>query len=190
MSEGHRIVRRRHPIDIERLAESVRDSLALAPTDKVKMATLLELVLPDVVPGYEFHVVPNSSMGKAEAMTQIDKPIIRFTNRTYQDLLAGVPRARFTAAHELGHLIMHCGAAVALARTEVRDWRDDPEWQANAFAAAFLMPRAVFRKMKSVDQAMEAFGVGVHAAVVRAEKLRHALTLSKKTGGRSLTCPP
>lgn len=40
-------------------------------------------------------------------------------------------RGRFDAAHELGHLVLHTGT-----RTE------DAERQANAFAGAFLMPRA------------------------------------------------
>lgn len=53
-----------------------------------------------------------------------------------------VERWIFTAAHELGHLVLH------LADYDVRqtDETEDHEKQANAFAAAFLMPEAAFRK--------------------------------------------
>jgi Zn-dependent peptidase ImmA (M78 family) len=42
-------------------------------------------------------------------------------------------RQRFDAAHELGHLLLHAGAARVHGR--------DREAEANRFAAAFLMPR-------------------------------------------------
>jgi Zn-dependent peptidase ImmA (M78 family)/DNA-binding XRE family transcriptional regulator len=53
-----------------------------------------------------------------------------------------VERWIFTAAHELGHLVLH------LADYDVHetDETEDHEKQANAFAAAFLMPEATFRK--------------------------------------------
>lgn len=53
-----------------------------------------------------------------------------------------VERWIFTAAHELGHLVLH------LADYDVRqtDETEGHEQQANAFAAAFLMPEATFRK--------------------------------------------
>ncbi len=71
----------------------------------------------------------------------------------YQDLRSHQPRARFTFAHELGHVVLHAQDLVAngqvdryctaLPRASPRRhhkvW-DDTEWQANAFAGAFLMP--------------------------------------------------
>ena len=48
-------------------------------------------------------------------------------------------RARFTVAHEIGHLILHEG--FALARGAVRHKHyEDSEWQADTFAAELLMP--------------------------------------------------
>ncbi|WP_419757134.1 ImmA/IrrE family metallo-endopeptidase [Teredinibacter turnerae] len=41
-------------------------------------------------------------------------------------------RCRFDAAHELGHLVMHCHGAPQ---------GQEAEKEANAFASAFLMPR-------------------------------------------------
>ncbi len=53
-----------------------------------------------------------------------------------------VERWIFTAVHELGHLVLH------LSDYDVRqtDETEDHEKQANAFAAAFLMPEEAFRK--------------------------------------------
>ena len=53
-----------------------------------------------------------------------------------------VERWIFTAAHEFGHLVLH------LADYDVRqtDETEEHEKQANAFAAAFLMPGTAFRK--------------------------------------------
>jgi Zn-dependent peptidase ImmA (M78 family) len=53
-----------------------------------------------------------------------------------------VERWIFTAAHELGHLILH----LADYDVSVTDESDEHEKQANAFAAEFLMPESAFGK--------------------------------------------
>lgn len=57
---------------------------------------------------------------------------------------AGALRNRFTIAHELGHYFLHSdvGKKPILAR---REGTDRVEWEANWFAAGFLMPEAQFR---------------------------------------------
>lgn len=56
-------------------------------------------------------------------------------------------RQRFTMAHEIGHLVLHEGRPVFVdtfgGRINLRDGTsDDQEIEANAFAAALLMPEA------------------------------------------------
>jgi predicted transcriptional regulator len=95
-------------------------------------------------------------------------------------------RDRFTVAHELGHLFLHYpmvtqqnpGACMVATR-----WvnENDPiqrraEWEANWFAAAFLMPagafRTAFHNHSAVLGAVAAtFGVSLAAAEVRARNL-------------------
>lgn len=67
----------------------------------------------------------------------------------YQRLQAHDPRARFTAIHEGGHGVLHVpqlrsalisGGAPKLYRREELQLFRNPEWQANVFAGAFLMP--------------------------------------------------
>jgi Zn-dependent peptidase ImmA (M78 family) len=56
----------------------------------------------------------------------------------------GPERDRFTIAHELGHYVLHSD----FGRKRIRAARfgsDRVEWEANWFAAAFLMPETDFR---------------------------------------------
>jgi Zn-dependent peptidase ImmA (M78 family) len=63
-------------------------------------------------------------------------------------------RQRFTIAHELGHLSLHPGRPYTVDSTIRLNWRDDlsslatdrQEIEANAFAAAVLMPEKLVRE--------------------------------------------
>jgi predicted transcriptional regulator len=86
-------------------------------------------------------------------------------------------RSRFTVAHEIGHILLghvHAGEAM-LCHHEYGD--TSPQMtQANAFAAALLMPerflRQVFDGVKSLQQMAEVFGVSNQAASYRIKALR------------------
>lgn len=96
-------------------------------------------------------------------------------------------RDRFTIAHELGHLFLHYplvqrayGAHVIMTATR---WVDSAnvdlqrtEWEANWFAAAFLMPEFEFRQSCVTNAASShliaaRFGVTEKAVEVRAKAL-------------------
>jgi Zn-dependent peptidase ImmA (M78 family) len=95
-------------------------------------------------------------------------------------------RDRFTVAHELGHLFLH----YPLVRKNDPDaimvatrWVDDAdkeqqraEWEANWFAAAFLMPSEAFSKeykrlRGDIDAIAARFGVSTQAADIRVKNL-------------------
>jgi len=75
-------------------------------------------------------------------------------------------RHRFNLAHELAHSVMHFGTAF-----------DDAEYQANQFAAEFLMPRTVIRSdLRNLDLAGAAqlkivWGVSMAAIIMRAHDI-------------------
>lgn len=94
-------------------------------------------------------------------------------------------RDKFTIAHELGHLFLHFpfvqrqhpGQGMRATR-----WVDESnsdlqrcEWEANWFAASFVMPKADFiaayEKIKDVEQLADRFGVSQKAAEVRIKSL-------------------
>lgn len=113
---------------------------------------------------------------------------------------AGDGRARFTCAHELGHSILHFAElrdapGHALFRDRVCTAREklppgvrifeSPEWQANKWASAFLMPITGIREFVAgrdetddecgIEEIAGNFKVSVSAARVRLAKVLPAL---------------
>lgn len=118
-----------------------------------------------------------------------DEPesIIVQANGEFQIFLPTVTtleRDRFTIAHELGHLFLHFpkvkrenpGRPMAATRRVSKDDADQQraEWEANWFAAAFLMPQEQFKLTypeKSIADSASHFGVSQSAIKVRASTL-------------------
>jgi Zn-dependent peptidase ImmA (M78 family)/transcriptional regulator with XRE-family HTH domain len=90
-------------------------------------------------------------------------------------------RGRFDAAHELGHLVLHCEERVAQG--------PQAEQEADSFASAFLMPRASVLaqvpRMPSVDQVVEAKARWRVSAMALAHRL-HEVGLSSDWHYRQL----
>jgi hypothetical protein len=97
-------------------------------------------------PGFEGRPAPHG----LEGLTDMEAKIVWLPPQTYARLEAGGGRPKFTAAHEIGHVVLHRnelhtsapwpnGGVVFARRTEI-DPYEDPEWQANNFASALLMP--------------------------------------------------
>ena len=93
-------------------------------------------------------------------------------------------RDRFTIAHEIGHLVLHLPRIkkddpdAYMRATRYVDPDDSvqqkAEWEANWFAAAFIMPSAVFTKafrQGGVEMAASVCGVSVNAADIRSKNL-------------------
>jgi predicted transcriptional regulator len=102
----------------------------------------------------------------------------------YLPTMTSPERDRFTIAHELGHLFLHYPRVKRLHPDEemiATRWVDesDPEqqraeWEANWFAAAFLMPKDAFIQTfqrEDIEDLAQKFGVSVPAAKVRAKSL-------------------
>lgn len=85
----------------------------------------------------------------------------------------GLLRNRFSLAHELGHYVLHSqiGKIQLLATRSLISER--VEWEANWFAAAFLMPANAFRKRwkltKNDEDLASYFLVSTQAVKVRKE---------------------
>jgi len=104
--------------------------------------------------------------------------------RVFKNANDGMPRDRFTLAHEIGHLSLNHESGIPAYgslrenREEVEAFRD-PDWQANCFAGAFLIPSFMIemlsnklkRRLMTSDIA-NYFGVSHSAAETRLEKFR------------------
>jgi Zn-dependent peptidase ImmA (M78 family) len=90
----------------------------------------------------------------------------------------GSSRDRFTLAHELGHYVLHylCDDTQTGRMMALRRGSDRLEWEANWFAAAFLMPSQQFRDRfntlgGNLGMLATEFDVSLAAAEVRARGL-------------------
>lgn len=121
-----------------------------------------------------------------EGMTFPDGRVL-LSEETYRGAHVGTGRPRFTVAHECYHGIKHreqirrvlsdTGELVVYRRQIVKPFRD-PEWQANAFSGAVLMPAAMVRLLAAGEHRLllplrmaEEFGVSHQAAEVRLKVL-------------------
>jgi hypothetical protein len=97
------------------------------------------------------------------------------TESVYKAACANDPRALFTVFHEMGHALL--GHRRTLNREipgrEIKTY-EDSEWQANQFAAEFLMPldEIVRYSLATEAQLMIRFGVSMDAARIRLNRLR------------------
>ena len=112
-----------------------------------------------------------------EAVAYLTEGLIMVSDKTYRDLQEDEPRARFTAAHELGHLILHSefvtiGDVAMRRKGEIKIY-EDPEWQADVFATSLLVPARVASGIPDLteERLMEVFKVSRPCAKRRISEL-------------------
>lgn len=131
--------------------------------------------------GIQWHIASAEELPSGvEALAVPDRQELLIRSDVYEALPDRTPagaRARFTVVHEFGHLVLHRG--VPFARTQEHPNErshqayEDSEWQADRFAAEFLMPEGLLvRLCSSVEDVMEVFGVSQRAARIRVDELR------------------
>ena len=121
-----------------------------------------------------------------EGMTYPDGRVL-LSEETYRGAYERQGRPRFTVVHECCHGIKHreqirralfdTGEIVVYRRQSIKPFLD-PEWQANVFSSALLMPAQMVRilaerehRMLLVSTMAEVFGVSFKAAEVRLKVL-------------------
>lgn len=127
-------------------------------------------------------VVGSSGKGDKESGSVIAHSLTNWT--IYVSRHTSLKRDRFTIAHEIGHLLLHLGPiqqddpTAVMRATRSVDMSDAEqkraEWEANWFAAGFLMPTSEFKEIYSARSEAEVsrhFGVSLQAAKIRAESL-------------------
>ncbi len=119
----------------------------------------------------DFEIVEDVELGENMAEAYPDKGLILIRDSVYSAACDGDARARFTMAHELGHIILHIGQApsASFARGEQPDHKiyEDCEWQADTFASAFLMDKMRITKSMSINDVSSLFGTSLSAAKIR-----------------------
>ena len=155
---------------LEKNATHVRSRLNCPPTEAIDALRLFDGLNITVrtrtgkkIPVYGSVIELNDSEGYSKYERDRSEIEILTSPETYEWLEIGYPRGRFFVAHELGHCLLHTDQLVRLAQMpkaqQAALYRggqevahkayEDTEWQANAFAAALLMPA---RGLLSLEQ--------------------------------------
>ncbi|WP_462383336.1 ImmA/IrrE family metallo-endopeptidase [Pseudomonas sp. Marseille-QA0892] len=158
----------RSEAEIFRLAETIWTDLKLRD-DEFPIVEFLELGMPLFFDGFVFDIWDQSRMGSNHGLTIPSENSIVLREDVYYGACEGRGRDRFTAAHELGHYLMHRNAPMKFHRAETGRLPayKDSEWQANRFAGALLMPEAKLASCRSLREVVERFGVSYDAAQVQ-----------------------
>lgn len=177
------IVKGMSRLDIERLA--VRFLRAVSPDSVLgHRPTPVLKIFDRVLPKFGFN--PNVVVLPAglEGVTDPARKRVTLDHNIYAALEDDDGRARFTTMHEVGHVLMHAkqmaatampfvNAPVLLARrSDIKPFRS-PEWQADTFSSASLMPApALFRLERehgalTIDLLQDTFLVSRQATEIR-----------------------
>lgn len=158
-------------VQIESFASAWRRGLGYRDDQAVSMVRVIEFALPQVFEDFEYEIVDDHELSGAEATTSLSHRHMRISNTTYTQARLVGGRASFTLAHEVGHLLLHCGQSVELARGQAMPAYRNPEWQADQFASGFLVPAAEAAKTPLPGVLATRFGITPAAARVRLKRL-------------------
>lgn len=118
--------------------------------------------------GINYDVREVSLMQDIEAAVNPDKGELIIREDVYLALTDptnyGHGRARFTIAHEIGHLILHEGVTLnRQIKMKTHKVYEDSEWQADTFSAELLMPSHMCKGL-SLQEIQDKFIVSYTAA--------------------------
>lgn len=161
--------------EISHMAKIVRDLAKVDRFGAVDILHVLEVLLPKAFDGFQLEIVEDHVLHGMEGETYPDQLRIRIAESVYEAAFRGDWRARFTIAHEIGHLLLHQGLTSRLARPkpgqQVRAF-ECSEWQANAFAGDLLTDPQVFNACQSIQEAAERFQISPLATRTQAKALQ------------------
>jgi Zn-dependent peptidase ImmA (M78 family) len=152
--------------EIDDITESMRRKFGVLSNPYFDIVKLIETGMSDKLRMFDIEYLLIAEMPDKYAEVTTCGKVLRIRQDTYVNACAGRGQARFTLAHELGHLILHCGktGVYALASGQKVPGYSDSEAQANFFAATLLMPSKFFSKQDSVQSVMHRHGVSASAA--------------------------
>lgn len=184
-------------VSIERKAAEVRKAFGLSTDKSVKMSEVFEFLIDDfqvVLPKKTVPMVIGVEKLTTEALTRwnpdSEQLELLLSEEWYPKLCEGYSRASFTVAHELGHAVLHTDTLLELGDLNLKSQAAlhrglkehpiyrDTEWQANSFAAAFLMPLEGIKRLTvklenlSEWEIANRFGVSEEAASIRLDVIR------------------
>lgn len=163
--------------DIIEKAELIRTVTEMAMDTKTEQFPILhfaEIIIPQIAEDFTFVIGSKEEMGNNLGLTDIKEKTITIREDVYENAYNGNGRDLFTIAHEVGHVLLHSEQNIQqLARTNKETIKpyENPEWQADTFAAELLMPASMITEDDTVFTVARRFGVSYSAARIRLNKL-------------------
>lgn len=126
---------------IRAIVKMIKKKCGLEDVLRIPVCGFFEYIMERLFPGFEWEIVDEYEMTEEGLTLSADNTIL-IRQDVYIKACNGDGRARFTIMHEVGHFFLHGPQRVALCRLspgeKLRSY-EDPEWQADNFAAEFLM---------------------------------------------------
>ncbi len=149
---------------IRDIAHGIRDALGLTGA-LFPIARVLEAL--QINEQLELIIVEDDELGENYAVAYPEKRVIKVRNTVYERAVAGDGFARFTLAHELGHMFLHKGVAAYARSKEDGSHKTycDSEWQADKFAQELLIDTRMIASGSTASDIQDTFGVSYQAAI-------------------------
>lgn len=165
MSSENYIVPPRSWENIGRTADKLRENFGLGDEPYFPVLDFIERILDQQLGLVRFEVEDFEGMDGAEGLTDPNGKFIALREDVYLKGIENDGRARFTAAHELGHFVLHTNIPLARAPTNgtAKIFRLS-EPQANQFAVEILMPRKFISPNDTTQSIAIRHGVSYEAA--------------------------
>nr|DAY97256.1 MAG TPA: IrrE protein [Caudoviricetes sp.] len=160
---------------IQSMVRRLKKKLGIKRDEYVNVLEILENKLPDMYPNFCLEIIPKEKMPNKHGLTIPETNEIKIREDVYEGAFNGNGRDRLTIMHEIFHFIFHRGNNIirhyGFARMEKKlpAYRN-PEWQANAFAGAFLMDEETIKNL-TISEIMDKYGVTYSAAVTQKSKI-------------------
>lgn len=150
---------------IRKITEELRELIGCSEKPYFPIVEFIEWVLGDPGNEFDYEIVSPSEMQDMYGSMNTGANVMRIREDVYEGAIQGTPRDRFTLCHELGHYLLHQPERVSYARGEVPAYQN-PEWQANTFAAELMAPYHLIKDM-TVEEIMENCGMSRQAANIQ-----------------------
>ena len=158
---------------IREIAKELREILGVLPRTEIPIVKIIEFFASGLESeDFTLEICDKQEMKEVYALTMPREKVLKIREDTYMEACSGNPRHLLTICHELGHVILHRTNTVVLARNERIKKYEDPEWQANTFAAELMVPADEVKGM-TVEEIMYIYNCSYTVASIQLQQSKY-----------------